>query len=325
MKALVTGGGGFIGFALVLELLKRGYSVTSFSRGDYPELRQMGVNVKRGDLCNGEVVLDACEGIDIIFHVAAKAGIWGSYKDYYNTNVRGTENIVHACREKKIKRLIYTSSASVVFDGTDICGSDESLPYPRRPLSAYTATKALAEQYVLNADSASLKTLALRPHLVLGPGDNHVIPGILAQARTGKLRQIGDGKNKVDISYIDNVISAHICAAQAIDNPEVSGKAYFISNGEPVFMWDFIKMVLKRAGIEPITKNVSVRTVFVFSLLSELFHKILMEKREPRLTRFLVHELSRSHWFDISNSRKFLNYYPEISNKQGLEKLFKSL
>ncbi len=176
MKALVTGGGGFIGSALVRELVKRGFNVTSFSRGDYPELKQIGVVVKRGDLCDRESVLNACDGVDIIFHVAAKAGIWGSYKDYYMTNVRGTENIVYACKKKKTKWLIYTSSASVVFDGSDIKGSNESLSYPHRPLSNYTATKALAEQCVLNADSTSLKTLALRPHIVLGPGDNHLIP-----------------------------------------------------------------------------------------------------------------------------------------------------
>jgi nucleoside-diphosphate-sugar epimerase len=323
MKALVTGGGGFIGSALVRDLLRRGFIVTSFSRGDYPELRETGVLLKRGDISNRAEVSDACNGIEIIFHVAAKAGIWGSYKDYYNVNVKGTENILLACCEKNVKRLIYTSSASVIFDGTDIKGANESLPYPEHPLSHYSATKALAEQSVLNADSASLKTIVLRPHLVIGPGDNHLIPRILARAREGKLKQIGDGNNKVDISYIDNVISAHICAAQAIDNPGVSGKTYFISNGEPVLLWDFINMILKNAGIEPINKTVSVRTAFVFSLLAELFHKIPMIKKEPRLTRFLVHELSKSHWFDISASRKHLNYFPQISNRQSLEKLFK--
>jgi nucleoside-diphosphate-sugar epimerase len=134
MNALVTGGGGFIGSALVHELVKKGFKVTSFSRGDYPELREIGVVVKRGDLSDYKAVINACDGMDIIFHIAAKAGIWGSYKDYYITNVRGTENIVNACREKNIRWLIYTSSASVVFDGTDIKGSNESLPYSYRPL-----------------------------------------------------------------------------------------------------------------------------------------------------------------------------------------------
>jgi nucleoside-diphosphate-sugar epimerase len=311
MKALVTGGGGFIGSAIVRELIKKGYNVTSFSRGDYPELTETGVIVKRGDICDRKAVLDACEGIDIVFHVAAKAGVWGSYKDYYNINVSGTENIIDACREKKIKWLIYTSSASVVFDRTDIKGSDESLPYPRRPLSNYTATKALAEQSVLKADSSKLKTIVLRPHLVFGHGDNHLVPGIIAQARAGKLRQIGEGKNIVDISHIDNVIAAHLCAAIAIQNdPEVSGKVFFVTDGEPVNLWDYINMILQNAGIDPLKKSVTEKTALVISFLSELTYHILGIKKEPRLTRFLVHELSRSHWFDITAACKLLGYNP---------------
>lgn len=322
MRALVTGGGGFIGSALVHELVKTGFNITSFSRGDYPELRKNGVVVKMGDISDREAVLNACDDIDIVFHVAAKAGIWGSYRDYYMTNVRGTENIVYACKEKKIKWLIYTSSASVVFDGIDINGSNESLPYPSQPLSNYTATKALAEQCVMKANSNSLKTLALRPHIVLGPGDNHLIPRLIAQARAGKLRQIGSGRNLTDISYIDNVVAAHICAVKAImKNPDVSGKAYFISNGEPVLLWDFINEVLKNAGLEPINKSVPVKAALIYSAVTEMFHKIFRIKQEPRLTRFLVYELAKSHWFDIDASRKLLNYNPEISNLAGLKKL----
>jgi 2-alkyl-3-oxoalkanoate reductase len=316
MKALVTGGGGFIGCALVSELVRRGFSVTSFSRSNYPELLKVGVTVKNGDLTDLDAVLGACDGIDIVFHVAAKAGIWGSYKEYYSTNVLGTENIVRACREKEVKWLIYTSSASVVFSGSDIEGSNESLPCPSRPLSHYSATKALAEKYVLNADSAQLKTIALRPHIVLGEGDKHLVPRIIAQAKEGKLRRIGNGKNKIDITYIDNVVMAHLCAAEAIkSNPEASGKAYFISNGEPVYLWDHINLILKDAGIKPVTKSVPENVAYFFSALTEFFYKILIIKKEPRLTRFLVRELSRSHWFNISAARKMLGYKPEKQNK----------
>jgi 2-alkyl-3-oxoalkanoate reductase len=312
MKALVTGGGGFIGSALVHELVKRGFSVTSLSRGDYPELRHIGVIIKRGDLTDKDAVLNACDGMDIVFHVAAKAGFWGSYKEYYSTNVLGTENIVSACREKKINWLIYTSSASVVFNGTDIEGSDESLPYPCNPLSHYIATKALSEKYVLNANSDSLKTIALRPHIVLGPGDKHLVPRIIALAKAGKLRRIGNGKNKTDISYIDNVVMAHLCAAEAIrNNPDAPGKAYFISDGEPVFLWDHINIILKIEGLNPVTKAIPERAAYIFSALLEFFFNILMIKKDPRMTRFLVRELSRSHWFDISAARKMLDYNPE--------------
>jgi nucleoside-diphosphate-sugar epimerase len=311
MKALVTGGGGFIGSALVNELVKRGYYVTSYSRGDYPELRKIGVVIKRGDISNREAVLDACEGIDIVFHVAAKAGTWGSYKDYYNINVKGTENIIDACREKKIKWLIYTSSASVVLDRSDIKGSDESLPYPSRPLSNYTATKAKAERNVLKANSSSLKTMALRPHIVLGPGDKHFVPGILEQAGKGKLKQIGDGRNIVDIAHISNVVAAHLCAAIAIQNdPEVAGKVFFVTDGEPVNLWDHINIILQNAGLDPVKKSVTEKAALVISFLTELTYHIFGIKKEPRLTRFLVQELSRSHWFDITAACKLLGYNP---------------
>ncbi len=322
MNALVTGGGGFIGSALVNELVKRGFRVTSFSRNDYPALRKIGVVVKRGDLSDASSVLEACKDIDIVFHVAAKAGITGNYRDYYRTNVTGTGNIIHACKMNKIKYLISTSSASVVFDGSNIEGSDESLPYPARPVSYYTATKALAEQLVLQANSPTLRTLSLRPHLVYGPGDNHLFPRIISRAKTGRLLRIGDGRNLIDVTYIDNIVSAHINAAQAmISNPEVTGKAYFITNGEPVPLWDFLNMMLIISGYESILKSVPARAALLFSGLTEAFYKIFLKSREPMLTRFLVSELIHSHWFDITRARRLLNYNPGISNIESLKKM----
>jgi nucleoside-diphosphate-sugar epimerase len=322
MNALVTGGGGFIGSALVRDLIRTGYDVTSFSRGDYPEIRRKGAKTIMGDVTDINSVLKATENIDIVFHVAAKAGLAGSYKKYYETNVTGTENILKACKLNKIKYLIYTSSASVVFDGDDIKGANESMPYPARPLSYYTATKALAEQMVLQANSPRLSTIALRPHLVYGPGDNHLLPGIIKQAKAGKLRQIGSGKNLIDVSYIDNVVMAHLNAADSfINSPESSGRAYFITNGEPVLLWDFLNMMLKASGIEPVKKYVPAWSAIIFSVLDEVLHKTILRTSEPLLTKLLVMELSRSHWFDINNACRFLNYDPVISNIEGLHRM----
>ena len=319
MNALVTGGGGFIGFALVNELVRRDFNVTSFSRGDYPELRKIGVKTIRGDLSDLDSVLPATVGIDIIFHVAAKAGTSGLYREYYKPNVTGTENIIHSCKTNKIKYLIYTSSASVVFNGENIEGSDESLPYPARPVSNYTATKAIAEQMILKADSPDLRTLALRPHLVYGSGDNHLFPGILASAKTGRLKRIGSCKNLVDISYIDNVIAAHINAVKAImENPEVSGQAFFITNGEPVLLWDFIDEILQTSGLEPVKKRVPAGPAILFSHMSQAFHRVFLKDQESLLTPFIVRELISSHWFNISKARRYLNYNPLISNFEGL-------
>ena len=321
MKAFITGGGGFIGYALACELVKRGFKVTSFSRNDYPSLQEIGINTKKGDLSDANSVLKACENMDIIFHVAAKAGVSGHYRDYFKTNVTGTSNIIHACKMNKIKYLVYTSSASVVFDGSDIEGSDESLPYPAFPLSYYTGTKALAEELILKANSPALRTLALRPHLVYGPGDNHLFPRIISRAKTGKLRRIGNCINKVDVTYIENVVMAHINAARAmINNPSVTGEAYFITNGEPVLLWDFLDMILQASGLEPLKKKVPVPAAILISHISEVFQKIFPNEKET-LTPFIVSELTRSHWFNISKARRLLNYNPEISNIEGLKRM----
>ncbi|MBN2632455.1 MAG: NAD-dependent epimerase/dehydratase family protein [Bacteroidales bacterium] len=322
MNALVTGGGGFIGYALVQELVRRGFRVTSFSRNNYPALKRIGVDIIRGDLADAGSVIKACENIDIIFHVAAKAGICGSYRDYYRTNAEGTGNIIHACKINKIKYLIYTSSASVVFDGNDIEGADESLPYPKKPLSHYTATKALAEQMVLQSCTDFLKTISLRPHLVYGPGDNHLLPRIISRIKAGSLRRIGNGKNRVDVSYISNVVSAHLKAAEAAMNkPEAAGQAYFITNGEPVVLWDFINRIIGLSGYAPVMKSIPAGSAYMLAAAAELFNKISPQSGEPFLTRFLVDELSRSHWFDISRARRLLNYNPQVSNTEGLKKM----
>jgi len=320
MNVLVTGGGGFIGSALIRELVKRNYRIASFSRGDYPGLREIGIIIKRGDLSDKHAVLDACEGIDVVFHVASMAGMWGSYRDYYRTNVTGTENIVNACIAKNIKGLIYTSSSSVVFNGNDISNGDESLPYSKSSISHYITTKASAEKIVLNANSSSLRTIALRPHIVIGPGDNHLIPRIIERAKNGKLRQIGDGKNLVDITYIYNAAIAHICALDSImTKPGTSGKAYFVSNGEPANLWDVINMILTGAGINPVRKSISVKGALALSAAAEAINKILQIRKEPVLTRFAVYELSKSHWFNMSSARELLNYTPEISNQESID------
>lgn len=322
MNVLVTGGGGFIGSALARQLMTQGDKVANFSRGDYPDLWRLGIEIIRGDLSDQKAIANACAGRDIVFHVAAKVGVWGSYKEYYQSNVQGTENVVKACLIHGVNRLIFTSSASVVFDGSNIEGMNESLPYPSRPMSHYTATKALAEQCVLAANSSNLKTLSLRPHLVWGPGDRHIIPGIITRAKAGKLRRIGNDDHLIDTTYIDNAVSAHICAAKTMEqDPGVTGKAYFISDGEPLPLMDFINNILKSACLPPVNNCISVKTALVVAGLLELVYKGLGVQTEPRLTRFLVRELCTDHWFNISAARKLLGYTPKVTIQEGLERL----
>ena len=287
-------------------------------------MRKIGVEVKCGDLKDDEAVRKALVGQEIIFHVGAKAGFWGPLKDYYDVNVRGTENVISACRENRISSLVFTSSASVVFDGTDIEGRDESFSYPQKPLSHYTRTKAEAEKAVLNANNQDLRTLSLRPHLVWGPGDQHILPRIIQQARSGKLRIIGKGQNLVDTTYIDNAVQAHLCAAKALsENPGSSGRSYFISNGEPLNLWQLLNQLLTVSGLEPLKKTIPERSARILAGTLESIYKILPTAREPRITRFLVHELCASHWFDISAARTELGYVPQVSIKEGLNRLRK--
>lgn len=326
MRALVTGGGGFLGGVIVRMLRERGDEVRSFSRGDYPALAALGIEQLRGGLDDREAVSKAVKGCDIVFHVAAKAGIWGSYADFHRANVAGTENIIAACRSNGVGRLLCTSSPSVVFDGGDVEGGDESLPYPTRFEAHYPATKALAEQLVLAANSPELATAALRPHLIWGPGDNHLVPRIVAKGRAGRLRRIGTRPNLVDTVYVDNAARAHLQAADRLfPGSAVAGKAYFISNNEPLPLWEMVNRILAAAGIPPVTRSIPPRLAYAAGCICEGIWGALRLPGEPPMTRFVAHELATSHWFDISAARRDFGYTPEVSIDEGLRRLRQSL
>jgi len=322
MRALVTGGGGFLGGAIARLLVERGNTVRSFSRGEYPELARLGVEQIQGDLADREAVLQAAAGCDIVFHVAAKAGIWGSYAEYHRANVTGTENVLAACRHHGIGRLVYTGSPSVVFDGRDVEGGDESLPYPTHFEAHYSKTKALAEQLVLAANAPALATVSLRPHLIWGPGDNHLVPRIVAKARAGKLRRIGNSPCLVDTVYVDNAAQAHLLAAdRLVFGGAVSGKSYFISNGEPIPLWEMVNRILAAAELPPVTRSVPPKVAYAAGVVCEGLWNLLHLAGEPPMTRFVASELATAHWFDISAARRDLGYAPQISIDEGLTRL----
>jgi len=322
MRALVTGGGGFLGGVIVRMLRERGDEVRSFSRAAYPALAAQGVEQVQGDLSDRVAVIAAAKGCDICFHVAAKAGIWGAYDSFYRANVTGSANILEACRANGIGRLVYTSSPSVVFDGGDVQGGDESIPYPARYEAAYPKTKALAEQMVLAANSPALATVALRPHLIWGPGDNHLVPRILAKGRAGRLRRIGGRPNLVDTVYVDNAARAHLQAGDRLTaGSPLAGKAYFISNGQPIPLWEMVNRILAAADLPPVTRSISPKLAYTIGCICEGIWGILRLSSEPPMTRFVAHELASAHWFDISAARRDLGYDPEISIDEGLLRL----
>ncbi|MBI5597815.1 MAG: NAD-dependent epimerase/dehydratase family protein [Elusimicrobia bacterium] len=321
MKALVTGGGGFLGSGIVRALLAKGHQARSFSRGDYPELKKPGVELFQGDLCDARAVSEAVAGVDLVFHAGAKAGVWGPEDEFWKSNVEGTRHVLDACRRHGVRRLVFTSSPSVV-GGKDLEGADESAPYPDHFLAAYPRTKAEAERMVLAANGPDLAVVALRPHLIWGPGDNHIVPRLISRAKSGALRRISGRPCKVDSTFIDNAVDAHLLAAEKLaPGAPCAGKAYFISNGEPLELWDLVGRILAASGAPPVTKSVSPGMARLAGAVLETVYGLLGIASEPRMTRFMAEELTTHHWFDLSAARRDLGYAPQVTIEEGLERL----
>ena len=317
---LVTGGGGFLGSAIVRKLIKRGDRVRSLSRKFYPVLAEMGVEQFRADIGDAAAVNKAVQNVDTVFHVAAKPGVWGRYEDFYHVNVVGTRTVIDACMANRISTLVYTSSPSVVFDGGNMEGVDESVPYPRRYHAYYPKTKAMAEQEIVRAAAEGLNAVILRPHLIWGPGDPHMAPRIIARAK--RLRRVGKGNNRVDTIYVDNAADAHLLAADKLKlRPDLSGRIYFISQDDPILLWDMVNAILAAASLEPIKGTLPQWTAWGIGSLLEFIYRTFRLNGEPQMTRFVANELATAHWFDISAAKKDLGYRPAVSTEEGLKRL----
>jgi nucleoside-diphosphate-sugar epimerase len=322
MKILVTGGGGFLGGAICRQLLARGDEVIAYQRSADANLEKLGATIVQGSITEMETLNKASQACDAIIHTAAKAGMWGPYDDYYQANVVGTENVISACHNNNIQHLVFTSSPSVTHADCDVENGDESLPYPTHYHSPYPATKALSEQMVMRANCAKLHTVSLRPHLIWGPGDNHLLPSLLARAKSGKLKLPGPDK-LIDSIYIDNAANAHLLALDKLhSNPEiVGGKTYFISNDEPVSQREIIGGLLKVAGQNVQIQALSPRIAIAAGTILETIWRLLKLKTEPPITRWSAEQLSTAHWYNISAAKKDLGYQPIISLAEGLKRL----
>ena len=350
--AFVTGAGGFLGKAICLRLLAAGIKVTGFARGHYPELEALGVVMLQGDLVNKDLLQQAMQGCDIVFHVASKAGVWGDRDSYFCPNVKGAANVIAACKALKIDKLVYTSTPSVTFAGQDESGIDESTPYATRFLNHYAHSKAIAEKMMLDANqvgdmplenpdvtqvssqvttqataSYALKTVALRPHLIWGPGDPHLVPRVLSRGRLGKLKLVGREDKLVDTIYIDNAAYAHVLAALELcqAKPKCQGKAYFLSNDEPITMAEMINLILACDALPPVTKRVPQSVAYVAGAVLESVHYLLKKQEEPMMTRFVARQLSCSHYFDISAAKRDLGYRALVTIDEGMCRLKASL
>jgi nucleoside-diphosphate-sugar epimerase len=326
INVLVTGAGGFLGRHVAQLHCQRGDHVRSFSRSRYNFLDELGVEQVQGDLRDAPQVAASCRGIDVVQHIAGIAGIWGRWKDYHGINVLGTGHVIEGCRAHGVGRLVYTSSPSVTFDGRDQLGIDESAPYPRRWSCHYPRSKAMAEELVLNTSDHQLATCALRPHLIWGPHDNHLLPRLLARSARGRLRRIGNGKNRIDMVYVENAALAQLQAADSLSvGSPLCGRAYWITQGEPVNCWDWIDRLIACAGLPAVKKSIPAHLAWLLGGCLEALYKVLPLSGEPPMTRFLARQLSTSHYFQIDRARNDFDYSPAVSTEQGLERLTKYL
>ncbi len=325
MRALVTGGGGFLGSGIAKALHENQHNVSVVGRHHYSHLPK-GIKLFQGDIRDFDFLRKIASGIDAVFHTAAFPGIWGNAEDFYSINVEGTRNIIKACLLNGVQKLIFTSSPSVVFGQSSLQGVDESAPYPAHYLCEYPRTKAIAEKLVIEANGLDLATVSIRPHLIWGPGDPHLVPRLLAKADKGRLLRVGPGDNKVDIIYIDNAVSAHIkaCDSLGIGKPP-AGKAYFVSDGNPVNLWGWIDEVLKKTGRPPVSKQISYQTASRLGCLLERIYGFLRIKKEPPMTRFLASQLAASHYFNIFRAQKDFAYKPVVTSEEGMNRLIQSL
>ncbi len=320
---LVTGYGGFLGEAIVRQLLARNHQVRGLARNSYSHLVALGVEPVVGSINDPVATRQAVTGCDAVIHTAALAGVWGPWSQYYETNTLGTERLLAAAVGAGCQAFVLTSSPSVTFDARDQSGIDETVPYPTRWLCHYPHTKALAEQAVLAAGSAGrIFTASLRPHLIWGKGDPHLMPRVVTRARQGALKRVGTGQNLIDIVHVDHAAEAHLLALDALlaKNAAVNGQAFFITDGEPIACWQWITDILNLARVPVPTSSISYRMAYRIGAAMEMVYRILQIRSEPRMTRFVAAQLALDHYFSIDKARRLLGYNPQPIRAAALER-----
>lgn len=321
MRVLVTGGGGFLGGAVVRQLLAAGHTVRTVARGDYPALAALGVEHQRGDLAEAGVAARAVGGVDAVVHVAARTGVWGKRADFVSANVDATRRLLEAMAAARVDRLVYTSSPSVIFDGHDHLDADGTLPYPSRYLAHYPETKAEAERLVLATNSSTLATVALRPHLIWGPGDPWLLPRVIARHRAGRLRIVGDGTNRVSLTYVDNAAAAHLQALDALaPGAGWAGRPYFVNDPEPVVLWAWLNTLFGRLGLPPCERRVSLGVAQALGTVAEGVWSLFGLADDPPMTRFVAAQLATSHTYTLAPARAAFGYTPVVDPAEGFER-----
>lgn len=308
MKILITGAGGFLGKNICKFILEEKIGeIHGLGRNHYPELDELNITQHKVNITNPIEVNHLFEiyQFDAIIHTAAKAGVWGDFENYYQINYLGTCNLLNAAMNSKVKYFVHTSTPSVVFGSKSIINGDERLQYPAKFLTHYAHTKFLAEKEVLSIPSNKFQTISLRPHLIYGPNDPHILPRLVAKNKEGRLRIIGNGKNKVDVTHVETAARAHVKALKAMTrNSSLSNEAYFIGDKEPVELWGFINKMLEEVGEKGVKKRIGQRLCYIIGFFCEIVYKFLPMNIEPPMTRFICLQLSTDHYFSHEKANR---------------------
>ena len=324
----MTGGGGFVGSRLVRLLSDRGDEVTFLARGRYPAVEALpNVTGLHFDLRDADAVAAACAGQDVVFHLAALAAPWGKRAVFEAINVGGTQNVIDGCRAHGVPKLVYCSTPSVIGYLEDVEHGGPDVPYATEFVSLYQETKARAEQLARAANGDGLATVALRPHVVIGPGEQNMIPRLISKARSGRLPQIGDGSAQVDLTVVDNAAWAHLDACEALTGPDAAcaGKAYFISNGEPVRTWDWIRDLLGQLGLPGPKRTLSFARALRAAKIVEFVWRLFRLPGEPPITQLQVVGMGRTHTFDIGPAQRDLGYSVRVSVAEATRQIVESV
>lgn len=318
MKHLVTGGGGFLGLAIVRALRARGDEVVSYSRSRHAEVEALGARCVAGDLCDAAALRRAMDGCDSVFHAAAKAGVWGARDEYARVNIDGTAAVVEAARAACVPRLVHTSSPSVCFDGAGHVRASNDLPLAQSFLAHYPWSKAQAERIALQADGAMLSVVALRPHLIFGRGDPHLLPRVAARARAGRLVAVGDRMNRVSLCHVANAAHAHLAAMDALrPGAACAGKAYFVAQEEDVLLWEWLDSLCAALGWRKSRGPLPASAARTLGAALEGAWALLHLRGEPPLTRFTALQLSLSHSYDMAPARRDFGYVEQVDLAQA--------
>lgn len=323
MKVLITGGSSLMGVGLAQDLAGRHDQVRCFQRSPVESLEGVdGVEQQLGDLSNPADVKAAVDGCDAVVHLAAKVGIVGSRDEFVAVNVTGTSNLLDAARRAGVEKFVHVSSPSVAHDGTPIVGGLADSPITSHPGAWYPETKAISENLALAANSDALAVVAIRPHLVWGPGDTQLVGRIVERARSGRLALVGGGRALVDTTYIDNARSALSAALDAVEPGAVcAGRAYVIVNGEPRPVSELVGGICAAAGVPFEPREVPLGAARAVGSLIERIWPRVRPDDEPPLTRFLADQLGTAHWFDPRPARVDLGWEPTVSIDDGLSRL----